>query len=189
MREQEKRRRTRAIADAARGLFDERGYAATTVEDIAAAAGIAPRTFFLHFRSKEDIVFAGDERRYALLQRHLAERPGGGDALTEMIAVLEEWLAAEGLDEDVLRERLIRESTVLAARDRVQLARYQRLVAAAIRADLGADDDDLRPEIAAAAAISGWEAVGAGRVRHPADPARIRRALDQVAAFVRAGLA
>lgn len=42
---------------AATGLFLERGLAATSVSDIAAAAGVSRRTFFLYFPAKEDVLF------------------------------------------------------------------------------------------------------------------------------------
>src|SRR5690606_22536266 len=44
----------RELAAAAMELFATKGYEATTVDEIAAAAGVARRTFFRHFRSKEE---------------------------------------------------------------------------------------------------------------------------------------
>ncbi|MFZ2175334.1 MAG: TetR family transcriptional regulator [Rhodococcus sp. (in: high G+C Gram-positive bacteria)] len=57
--------RVHVVAQAIR-LFSENGYEATTVEQIASAAGVSRRTFFRQFRSKEDVIFADHE---SLLQQ------------------------------------------------------------------------------------------------------------------------
>jgi len=48
--------RTRArLVSAARALFEERGYLATGVNDISAAAGVAYGTFYIYFASKDEV--------------------------------------------------------------------------------------------------------------------------------------
>ena len=56
LRERNKERRRSTILTCAFELFAERGYNATTIADIAAAADIAPRTVSLYFPTKQDIV-------------------------------------------------------------------------------------------------------------------------------------
>ena len=51
------KRRYRQIMGVALGLFAEQGYHATAIEDIIKAAGIARRTFYTHFKSKEDLLY------------------------------------------------------------------------------------------------------------------------------------
>ncbi len=50
------------IATAARELFAAQGYERTTVEAVAERAGVSRRTFFRHFRSKDDVIFPDHER-------------------------------------------------------------------------------------------------------------------------------
>lgn len=66
------------IAEQTIELFDERGFDATTVEDIAAFTGISPRTFFRYFASKEEVIFGdllplGESVRDALAARPMNE--------------------------------------------------------------------------------------------------------------------
>lgn len=79
----EKRRR---LLHAARALFGERGYDATSIEDITARAGTAAGAFYLYFRSKKQLLL--------ILMNELLDRLGSldltprGDLRTFLLAVL-----------------------------------------------------------------------------------------------------
>lgn len=62
-----------ALAQAAVGLFRERGYQATTVEDIAQAAGCSASTFFRHFATKEDVLFLNIDEIRETFRRFVSE--------------------------------------------------------------------------------------------------------------------
>src|SRR6478672_7353166 len=58
LRERKKQRTRELIATAALDLFSRRGYHATTIAEIAAAAEVSERTVFTYFPTKEDILFS-----------------------------------------------------------------------------------------------------------------------------------
>ena len=58
LRERQKQQRREAILEAALGLFDDQGFAATTVEQIAERTGVSIPTVFNYFGSKQDILLA-----------------------------------------------------------------------------------------------------------------------------------
>ena len=59
----------------------QRGYEATTVAEIAAAAEVSPRTFFTYFPAKEEVLFAETDDRVKRLRTALASRAPGETAL------------------------------------------------------------------------------------------------------------
>jgi AcrR family transcriptional regulator len=61
--------RREEIMDAAQRLFLRQGVAATTIDDVAAGAGIAKGTIYLHFTSKQTLLAALGER---FADKHLA---------------------------------------------------------------------------------------------------------------------
>ncbi|MEV6349770.1 TetR/AcrR family transcriptional regulator [Actinoplanes sp. NPDC051851] len=77
-----KRIRTRqAIVAAAADLFEAKGYDATTIAEIAAAAEIGSRTFFSYFATKEDVLFPEtDLRIHAAVDAIATRSPEDGPA-------------------------------------------------------------------------------------------------------------
>jgi AcrR family transcriptional regulator len=92
---QQKRERTKAaIFEAAVGLFQSQGYNETTIADIAAAAGIAPRTFFSYFASKDELVFDEAETRISAAYTAIAERRSDDTAAEVLLRSLSDVLEA-----------------------------------------------------------------------------------------------
>jgi len=66
-----------AIWDAAADLFTVKGFDETTVEDIAALAGVSRRTFFRYFASKSDLLAQGIVKYETALVQAIEECPAG----------------------------------------------------------------------------------------------------------------
>lgn len=100
---------TRAkIVAAAHLLFVERGYAATSMEDIARSADVAIRTIYLHFDSKAAVLLAYHDAWLSAFVRLLGER-GPDEPLDAALRRALDGLVAEGLGND----RRIEEVSVL----------------------------------------------------------------------------
>ena len=70
-------------------LFEERGYAGTTVGDIAARAGLTERTFFNHFSDKREVLFAGSEPFVARIAEAARTAPKSQPPLDVVLAAYE----------------------------------------------------------------------------------------------------
>lgn len=80
LRERKKAQTRRTIQEHALRLFLSEGYDSTTVEDIAAAAGVSHMTFFRYFPTKESVVESDDYD--PMIVRLIEERPKHEDAVT-----------------------------------------------------------------------------------------------------------
>ena len=154
-RRQRKRRQTRErIEQAAMSLFLQRGFEATTVEDITEAADVSKRSFFDYFPSKEEVVFAWQDSFADRLMAAIAARP----AEEPMVAVVEAAITATviaSIDERGLAlGELIRRTPALKARDQLKYARVEQKLAEALLLRKGNDPQErLRMRILAAIVI------------------------------------
>ena len=164
-----KRQQTRdRLTRAAMALFLERGFEATTLDEIAAAADISRRSFFHYFASKEDVVFAWQEESTTALVAAVAQRP----ATESMLAAAENAISAmvRQLEpgEAIAMARLKRDNPALQARDQVKYEKLERALAEALAKRAGHRTEKLQARLVAmivtgAMRIGGeqWAAEGA----------------------------
>jgi AcrR family transcriptional regulator len=81
--------------------FAERGFHATTTRDIAGQAGMSPAALYVHFRSKEELLFQIALNGHQAVRRIMAEAPAGlatpAEQLRAMIRDFASWHAGEHL--------------------------------------------------------------------------------------------
>jgi len=116
LRERKKKQRRRAIVEAAWDLFRDKGYDATTVDEIAERAQIARRTFFRYFPTKEAVVFYESPERLALFRSLLAQGGRGFAAVSSACLGIARHYS-ERRDEVVEQYRLIESSPALVMRE------------------------------------------------------------------------
>jgi len=115
------------VASTALGLFVSQGYEATSVDEIAQAAGISRSKFFRQFRSKEDVIFADHETLLEQAEVLLAqEHTDPWEAVCQGAAIVFEHFAKQV---ETSRQRYQVVNAVPALRDRelVTVFRYERL--------------------------------------------------------------
>jgi AcrR family transcriptional regulator len=163
LRERKKLATRRSIRRAALELIAERGFSHVTVEDIAAAADVSPRTFFNYFPSKEAVLFGADPGRAEELRTRLVHDLPGHSVLEVLRVVLTErsrLLAAElaELGGDPARwaaqMKAAHADPQLRAAQASHMARVESTFASALAERLGTDPDrDPYPLLLASAAI------------------------------------
>ena len=123
LRERKRRETLQRIAEVGLKLFLTNGYEATTLDEIAQAAGISRRTFFYYFKSKDDILLAhlgsyADALKASVLENSSAAMPLdiARDAMLKLAARIQS-------SQMLAVARLIRENEAL--RDRRQARHLQ----------------------------------------------------------------
>lgn len=169
LRERKKEATREALRHAAVTLYRRHGPDAVTVEDICAAAGVSPRTFFNYFATKDEAVLSLDIAAATLGQR-IADRPADEPPLTALREVFAGRFA-ELAATDVWTERtlLLREHPELMPRVAQANRALEEAVAEALAARTGLPADDLYVRTTAAAAI-GANRAAIGRWQPGSDP-------------------
>jgi AcrR family transcriptional regulator len=86
------------IAEQALLLFDEKGFDATTVDDIAAAVGISARSFFRYFPTKEDAVIGDPSALAGVIRDAAAARPADESAWVALRRALDPFEVTDRAD-------------------------------------------------------------------------------------------
>ncbi|GGX72378.1 TetR family transcriptional regulator [Streptomyces minutiscleroticus] len=153
----------RELAAAAMELFATKGYEATTVDEIAAAAGVARRTFFRHFRSKEEAIFPDHDDTLVRAEAVLNAAPAHEHPLDTVCRGIKEVMRMYAAQPEisVSRYKLTREVPTLREAEIASVARYERLFTRYLLGhfDENAHHDDgnydpLLAEVAASAVVT-----------------------------------
>jgi AcrR family transcriptional regulator len=166
LRARKKERTRRVIQAEALRLFTEKGFEATTIEEIAAAADVAPRTFFRYFPTKEEVVFWPVYR--PLLGGLMAARPDESAVQALFHAIVDGLSAFYDQDRERVLDRLklAFRTPALHPRLRQEQATTAQAMTAVLAQRLGMSSDKLEVRAMAAAiaaalwvAVEEWQAV------------------------------
>ena len=186
---QRKREQTRErLTHAAMALFLERGFEATTIDDIAAAADVSRRSFFHYFASKEDVVLAWQEDAAAALGGEVAARPAEESMLTAAENAIAGATRQLDAGEALAMARLKRDNPVLQARDQLKYERLERALAEGLARRTSKKSDKLQARLVAMIATGAMRIGGETWISENArekPEAFVRRMFDAIRAILR----
>ncbi|MFY9766441.1 MAG: mycofactocin system transcriptional regulator [Mycobacterium sp.] len=139
------------VADVALGLFAERGFAEVSVDDVAQAAGIARRTVFRYYASKNAIPW-GDFDAHLQHLRELLDHVDPGTPLGEALRAA--LLSFNTFDESETvrhrqRMRVILQTAELQAYSMTMYAGWRQVIADFVAHRTGVRPTDLQPQTVA----------------------------------------
>ncbi|MGA1836253.1 mycofactocin system transcriptional regulator [Herbiconiux sp. 11R-BC] len=129
-------------------LFIEHGFDATTIDEIAARAGIGRRTFFRYFPSKNDLPWGDFESLLDRMRAHLGSLPAElplVDALRTAVIEFNRFPAAE-VPYHRQRMDLLLNVPTLVAHSTLRYASWRQVVAEFAAERLGVPADSLQPQ-------------------------------------------
>lgn len=193
LRELKKQRTRHTLIRTGLRLFTEQGFAATTVAQIAAAAEVAPATFFTYFPSKEDLVFAQQPERARTMHDTIAAR-AAGETLPEVLRRAlhtlldsEQWIIESDHDLTRARARLVVSEPALRAAALRRLFDLQDELAGSLSRAFP-DLDDVAAHAVIGSVFGATISAAMAVVRRDDDPAEITRAAAKAAEIALANL-
>ena len=137
----------RALEVIALDLFSRQGFEDTTIDQIAAAAGVSKRTFFRYFDSKADVLWNAFDAEVENIRHTLASAPPDRPVMDAVrVAVLQvNHYRAEDVPELRTRMSLIGAVPELGASAAVHYDAWERAVSGFVAARTGQDDQSLFP--------------------------------------------
>jgi len=170
LRERKKAETRRALASAALRLAGRLGPDRVTVEEIADAAGVSPRTFFNYFATKDDAIVGVAPAGSTQLVQGLVDRPPGEPPLDALRATVQAMAAVfmVSADEWEMRQRILDQHPTLAARHAARFAEIEHVLAEEVARRTGRElGVDPYPALvvgsamsATRAALAAWQARG-----------------------------
>lgn len=136
-------------------LFTENGYASTSVDEIAARAGISRRTFFRYFATKTDVVWGDFTAEVTRLRAILEATPDEVPMMTALRHAVVEFnrVPAEEMEHHRARLQLILGEPDLIARSMLKFAEWRQVVADFAARRLGQHPADLIPQVVGECAL------------------------------------
>jgi AcrR family transcriptional regulator len=123
------------LEQAAMALFETRGYDRTTVEEIAARAGLTERTFFRYFADKREVLFGGSKGLERLIVDNIVNGPPGTAPLEAVTAALQRTASIFEERRSYARRRrgIIAAHAELRGRELIKLASLAAAIAQSLR--------------------------------------------------------
>ncbi len=128
-------------------LFADQGFETTTIDQIAAAAGVSRRTFFRYFNSKSDILWSEFDHEVATIAARLAAVPAEVpmmDAIRQAVVAANHYRARD-VPELRLRMHLIGSVAALQSSAAVHYAAWERAVSEFAATRIGEPAGSLYP--------------------------------------------
>jgi AcrR family transcriptional regulator len=132
LRERKRRETLQRISEVALELFLAKGFDATTLDEIAAEAGISRRTFFYYFESKDEILAAYLGGRTDALRAFLLESASAGEPVDVVREALLKLASQVGDRKMMATARLVSASEVLRTRNQGRYLKFEETVAEAL---------------------------------------------------------